>query len=711
MYDRGGESMKSKVFIIVVISSLMTFLNVSAEEMKISGEVSVTAQHLNIEGEKAKFNEYRDIRDGFYGDFDFQYEREKYYIDFKGQDVGRKTQSYEFSGGKWGSFKYDFSYDQLPHNFTYGAKTFYSGVGGANLTYPTHPPSTDISTWNTFDYSLERRNYAGGFKFELLKPFYFQASLSKETRKGIYPLGAAGTTPGGIAIELPAPIDYNTDNLKLEVGYNKNPLSLSMSYHYSRFHNDNSNLNFRNPSTAITAATTDSFTLPPNNDYYKLGFQGAMKLPWNSKFNLDLSTSSAQSDATLFDSYVSSAGVSNITLSDNVFNGKVDTQSYNFVLTSNPFYFLDGKAFYKYYKKDNKSDRITTTDTTALPATFENNLFGYQKEKYGVELGFRLPASFYLSSGYTRGQIKRDREDIPENDDDIYNINLRWSGLDFMVAKVGYERLHRKAEFEYPSVTGPTDDKNIETYVRRYDAAGKDRDTYKVSLEFFPMEDLNFSLGYKHKDTNYKDTILGLQDDKRDEFSVDADYLIMKRVRLFGYFDYEYVKLHQFQRQFPNNLGLDDPALAPTTNAYNWTVTQTEKNYAYGLGAEVFILPKKLTLRVQHNSVKSDGFADYSYLLGTNSLPAGRTQENIDISAWDNYRLTNFLVKFVYDLNKSLTFAAGWAYEEYKYDDDQYNEYQYVPGTSGSSGAYLTGAYNDPSYRANVFFLSTTFKF
>ena len=720
MYDRGGESMKAKVFLLVAFFCLMPFLNVSAEEGKISGEISVTGQFLDMKGEKAKFNEYRDIRDGVTGDADLQYERDNYYLDFNAKEVGRKDQSYELSGGKWGSFKYDFRYDQLPHNFTYGAKTFYTGVGGANLTYPTHPPSTDISTWNTFDYSLERKNYSAGFKFDLFKPFFFDVSVSRETRKGVYPIGAAGTTPGGIAIELPSPIDYNTDNMKLALGYIKNPLSLSLSYVYSVFDNENNNLNFRDSATVNTAATTDTFTLPPNNNYYKLDFQGAVKLPWNSKLNANLATSRTTSSVNLFDSYVAdvTAATSNIgqqgrrgiTLNDYVFNGKVDTQNYNLVLTSSPLYFLDGKLFYKYYKRDNKSDQIITTDPAASPATFSNNLFGYQKEKYGGEFGFRLPANFYLSSAYTRGTIKRDREDIPKNDDDLYNIDLRWSGLDFMVAKVGYERLHRKAEFEAPQGLAPTAAANIENYIRRFDAAAKDRNTYKASLEFFPIEDLNFNFGYKYKDTNYKDTILGLQDDQRNEFNFDVDYLIMKRVRLFGYFDYEYVKLHQFQRQLTSGSSAN-PDLTPTSTAFNWTLTQTEKDYGYGLGAEFYLLPKKLTLRLQHNYIKSNGYADYAYLLGTNPLPAGRTNDNIDISAWDDYRLTNYIVKAIYTLNQSLNFTAGWAYEKYVYDDAQYNEYQYVPGTSGSSGAYLTGAYQNPSYRANVFFLSAAYKF
>ena len=706
--------MRSKGLILAGIFSVLTGMNSSAEERKITGEVSVTGQLLNIEGEKAKFNEYRDIRDGFTGDLMMQYESGNYYIDFWANEVGRKTQRYELSGGKWGSFKYFLSYDQLPHNLTYDAKTFYQGFGGANLSYPIHPPSTNVSTWNTFDYSVERKTYAGGLKYDRLKPFFFDVSLSRENRKGLMPSAAAGTSPGGIAIELPSPIDYITDKFKVEAGYAKNPLSLSFVYLYSRFQNDNSNLLFRNPATNNTAAATDFLTLPPENDQSKFGFQGTLRLPWNSKFSVDLSTAKTTSEAKLSNYYVSDVdaaasnvgvrGITGISLNNSTFNGEIDTQNYSFVLTSNPLHFLDAKLFYKYYRQENESDQIVTT-VPPSPTPIVSHLFGYRKERYGAELGFRLPASFYVSGAYSRINTRReDRVDNPENNDNLYRFDIRWSGLDFMVAKAGYERLDREAQFEAnPAVA-------IELYERRYDVAAKKQDTYKASLEFFPLENLNFNLGYKYKESRYPESVIGLQNDKRNEFTIDADYLILQRVRLFGYFDWEYVNFDQLQRQL-SSFASSDPSLPPTTTNFNWRSTQTENNYAYGLGTEIYIIPKRLSLLLQHNNQKSDGHADYTYYLGTNPLPAGRTQDNIDISQWDDYRLTNYIVKAIYHLTPALSLTGGWAYEKYVYDDAQYNGYQYVPATTGTNGAYLTGAYKDPSYRANVFFLTAAYKF
>jgi MtrB/PioB family decaheme-associated outer membrane protein len=732
---------KSKAFMLAAIYSLITCLSASAEEGKISGELTPIGQILSIEGNKSKFNEYRDIRTGGTGDAAVQAEKGKYYLDFTATDVGRKDQSYDLHGGQWGSFKFNLKYDELPHNFTENAKTFYSGVGGNSLTYTPQPPSTflpntNFNTWNTFDYSIQRNTSSGGFKLDMLKPLFFEVSAAREERRGVMPIGAAGTSPGGISLELPAPVNYRTDTLKFEAGYLKNPLSLTLRYTYGQFQNDNANLNFINPATANTAATTDSFTLPPNNNYYKIDFKGAVKLPWNSKFNADASYAQNESSRNLFNSYVSNSrgsaadpgtapisnigiqGRTGILLTNNVFNGKLDIQNYNFVITTNPLYFLDAKLFYKYYETFNKSTQITTTDPGPTPAgvtpTILNNedrLFDYLTYRYGGQLGFKLPMSFYLTGEYTQVHTSRKRDDIPVNDDYIYGAELRWSGVDFMVARMSYEYLYRQAE-----VTNPTDPTSIDNWLRRFDAASKSQDTVKANLDLFPVEDLSISLGYRWRQIRYTDTILGLQTWWGNEYHVDADYLLFKRVKLFGYFDYEYARTDQIERSF-TVASASNPELPPTASAFNWTITATDYNWTYGAGTEVYAIPKKLTFLFQYSFVQSKGFADYTYLMPANLLAAQlpvntRTQDNIDIINPDNYRLTYYLAKATYNPIKPLSLALAWTYEEYKYDDAQLNGYSHVPtGSAGAILGFLTGAYANQDYRANILLASLSYLF
>jgi MtrB/PioB family decaheme-associated outer membrane protein len=690
------------VFLFGLVSLSPAFAQ--EQEDKFSGEISAQGTLTHINGDKAKFNEYGDIRDGLYGDVKIKYDDNKYYVDFYSRDMFYDTQRYNLEGGKWGAFKFNINYNEIPHNFTYDAQTLYSGAGTANLTYPTHPPSTNTGAWNTFDYSTKRKNSGAGFKFDVLKPFFLDFSAAIDERAGIYPIGAAGTSPGGIAIELPAPIDYRTDSINLLAGYVRNPLYISLGYFYSNFTNSNTDLYFRNPATNNTASVTDTYSMPPDNHYYKVNLKGALKLPLNSKFNVDLAMASAKSDALLSNSYVGdvAGGLRSITLSTPFFNGQVDTNNIATSVTSRPLSFLDAKLFLKYDDRQNKSDVITITDATQTPATFTNTPFNYRRVKYGTELGFQLPAKFYFLTAYNHSTISREREDIPDNRDDLFSAELRWKGADFLAARIGYERLDRRAEFQPPAAT------SIETFIRRFDAAGKSRDTYKASLDFFPTDNFSISLSYKHRETNYPDTILGLTGDKGDEFLIDVDYLINKRIRLFGSFDYERIRQDQFQRQ---TTGAVDPSLPPTSTNFNWTAAQKDENYSYSAGAEIFIIPEKLTLLLQYSYLQADGSVDYAYLLGANPLPAGKTQDNIDLSNWDGYKLSYFLIRLSYNVTKSLSVAAGYVYEKYDYNDAQYDGYQYVPAVTGTNGAYLTGAYNNASYESHVGFVTLSYRF
>lgn len=700
---------KKAAILLAALLVLATFGTVHGEEGKISGEISLTGLIKDGKDNDAKLTEYRDIRNGVYGGVDLQYQKDRDHVTFEAKDIGYHTQQYRLEGGRWDAYRLDFKYDEIPHNYTFDANTFYSGVGSSNLTYATNPPNTNSAMWSPFDYSVKRRNMEGSFKLDLFNPLYVNVSVNQQKKTGIYPLGAAGTSPGGIAIELPTNIDYTTNNLQAAVGYSSKPLSISVNYLYSQFNNGDGVQNFRNPATTDTAATTDTLFLAPNNNYHKIDVQGGVKLPWQSKFNIDLSSSRAGSSTLLGTSYVTNTtaaasnigiqGRTGISLSNPYFDGKVNTDNYNFVLTSNPFPFFNAKLFYKYYNKSDVSTQITTTDGANI---LLNDLFGYRKNTYGLETGFKLPASFHLMAAYNFIKTERQREDLPKNRDNLFDVGLKWSGLSFMAVKVGYEYLNRAAEFtvtENPVV-------DLEPYIRRFDAAPRERDTYKASLEIFPIETLSFNVGYRHNKTRYTDTILGLTDSKVDQFNFDVDWQAHKRLRFFGYLDLEQRVYNQFQRQ-TNGAALD-PATTPTAVNFNWTSSQTENTYGYGIGADIALIPGKLTLKLANNSVKSDGSVDYTYLLGAVALPAGRTQDNIDLNARDSYRLNNYVARATYQMTKVLTLSVTYAYEEYAYDDSQFSSYRYY--VSVTQGGYLTGAYKDPSYRAHIGLISVNFK-
>jgi len=695
--------MKWKIAIFALIIILVSFSYSFSEEVSIEGEVGIKGVYAGVtggEGGRAKFTEYRDLEQGVsaFGRARLSFDSKKYFLNFQGGDFAYDTQFYGIESGMWGKFKFDLFYDEIPHNLTFDARTHYEGAGSHHLT---GTPNLNFNTWNTFDYSIDRKQYGGGFKLPLLRPFFFDVSFQREDRDGIKPAGIAPGSPGGIVLELPEAVDYTTNNVKVESGYAKNPLFLSLGFIYSDFNDNNDTLNFTHP---LAPFPMDTLTLPPDNRYYKGYFKSAVKFPLSSKFSVNAGYSSARSDASLLSSFVENGVINPVTLSKPNFDGEINTQNYSLVLTSNPLRFLDSKIFYSYYRRDNKSDVIVQD------AEF-NRPFDYRKNAAGADLGFKLPANLYLSGGYN--YIKTDRrlegiepteitdateaELIPPNTkDNVYSADLRWTGLDFMAVKAGYERLDRKAHFPTPFVP----------FNRRSAYSSFDRDTYRASVDLYPMENLNLGFGYLHKRTDY-DEIFGLKNDKRHEFETSADYLIGKIAKLYGFFNLEWIK-------FVQDVQNSSPLAA-------FSEDQKERTYGGGIGTEIYAIHQKLTFMFQFDYVKSNGNVDSTldpslFVAGTGLGPgSGANNDNIDITNLDDY--TKYALKFkaAYHFAKSIVVSAGYVYERFKYNDAQLDNYLFVnpaggPVTGGNAG-YLTGAYNDLSYKAHVVFGGITYKF
>ena len=678
--------MKMRIIIIALMICLVPLSYAFPQDNKtIEGEIGVTGVWFDVhgkEGGKAKFTEYRDLKEdgAVFGRARLNLDTDKYFLNINIGDFAYQTQYYNVDGGMWGKFKFDLFYDEIPHNITFDARTPFQGAGDGLLF---GAPNLNFPGWKTFDYSILRRQYGGGFKADVIRPFFLDVSFERENRNGIKPTGASQTGPGGspetIALELPEPVDYVTNNLKVSAGYSKKPLFLSLNYVHSDFNNSNAALGLPpifDPPRA--------FSLPPDNTYDRGAFKGALSLPLNSRFSTNVGFARGTSDTSV------------MPLIGSAYTGKVNTTNYEFVFTSNPVRFLDAKVYYNYYNRDNKSD-----DPTGVVNIFLN----YRISTAGGELGFKLPEHFYLSGGYRYVDMHRQKngetdpfEILPNNLDNIFFVNLKWSGVDFLEARVKYERLDRSTHYKTAaSELNPA---------QRYYYAAQDSDIFKAGLDIFPLENLNLGFEYRYTNTDYSDTIFGLKSVRRNEFNISADYKIGRIAKVYAYGDFGWAKFNQLQ--------FDGTTLLP------WEADQWDKNWAYGIGAEVYVIPRKLTLVFQNDYVNSNGSVDFTLsngLFGIGGLPSFPTanQSNIDIPRWDSYKLYSFGIKTVYSFTKSLSAMVGYAYQRFWYSDAQLNNYQFVnpPGgpVAGTNGAYLTGAYNNQTYRANLVFGGVSYKF
>ena len=140
-----------------------------------------------------------------------------------------------------------------------------------------------------------------------------------------------------------------------------------------------------------------------------------------------------------------------------------------------------------------------------------------------------------------------------------------------------------------------------------------------------------------------------------------------------------------------------------TTANYQWTAKVHDTNYVLGLAAD-WTYSDRLKFKGSYIWQKTNGGVDQTAFPGVVFT---------NITAYDSFRKNTFDLRGIYGVNKNFEVNFGYAYESYKFNDAQMNDYSLTPtnaaGTSNLS--VLSGAYANPNYKANVIYGSVRYMF
>ena len=692
---------RSLLTVLAIVSACTT--PALADEFE--GAASIGASYSNIHGQQAKFNEYRTLGDGAQGSLEMNYRADSgYYLegatDFNVTDSSKANDvNLNIKTGLQDVFKGSIFYNEIPHNFTFGAKTFQTGIGSNTLTYTgSNATRTNADFTNSFDYSIRRYNYGAEAEVSLKSPFFFLARVERNETDGLMPMTVRGGSGG--AIELPAPIEYTTDTVYLQSGYRSSNLIATLDGTLVSFRNENGIFTSRHP-LANTAYTNIAY-LPQNNQYYKLGSSVMYKIPlFSSTLMARASHSYLDSDFNTKETITTQFGATPIALGS-LWQGKVQESSIGVSITSNPIKKLDTKIYYNYFNRNNNSDTgFIYGSTGSAPAeNYYTKVFNFHKNNAGIDLGYKLPVKTKLNVGYDfsdtdrtltyRSRLGSALSDSPETVDHTVYVQIKNDLLDWMSAKIKYKRLIRKSDFDYRDTAASAGISSIaRADFKPEGTADKIQDSITTGVHFDILDSLGVGLDYSYKRNNYHHTTLGVTSDNSNQFYLDVTYA-KAFAKLNAYADLELVNKDSYNNS--NN-----------TTTY-WSSKRKDVNYALGLDGEFEIIKDKINFATGYRYEKADGEND---LTSNASTP-------IDINYLDDYIKHSLNAKLSYKFNKSMTVDLGYIYEHLNYTDDAYSNYSYVTGYSNVAGTaypYQTGAYADPNYSANVFYTKLNFKF
>jgi len=710
--------MKPRLISILVANLFVASSPVFAADggVEWSGSVSAGARHVEDKAtDSSKLNEYRDLDSGVIGGFEVRGRGDTYYLNGYGENLGRDDQYLDLKGGMYGRFKYRLYSDELRHNFGSGrgAISPFAGIGGSTLTATL--PNANTATWNSFDHSYRRRDWGGMAEWQAASPWYFRGEANEVTRKGINVFGGAqGTSPGNGFMDLPSPIDYTTHNYSGEVGYSTKRAHVAVNVLHSTFSNGNDVLRWSNG----FFGGLDTTILPPDNELTRISVNGNLRqLPAASTLAGRVTYGKLTNDVLMQQTMLSTGGAFRATNpSSPSFHGEYKDATASLSLTSHPMPALDTRVYWNYAKRDNDSTRMEftpavgsglltgTTNPLASCANVagsnvcEPEFFHYKKHNLGIEGGYRVNRANKLSAGFDYYDVDRERVDFHSNKDKKVFVEWKNSSLDVLTGRVKYQYLTRRSEFV--ANTAVLAANPIDFYVRRFDLANVDQNLVKLVLDASPIPflDLGFEAIYKNND--YKDTILGRTEDRRQEYYASLSFGDPRKFRVLVFGDVEFVQFDSFHRVGTGN---PDPATPPTAATYNWSAENKDRAWQVGFGAD-WVAMQRLTLKGSLIWAKTEGTTDFAAQVGAPVAPFR------PIRNFDNTRRTALNLRAVYNFSKQWEFTGGYAYENYRYSDIGYDNTQYVTATNTSAG-YVTGQFSFQPYTANIFYAVAKYKF
>jgi len=682
--------MNKKVFTILCAIALHS---AAAHAAEITGKLELGANYSSIQGEKAKFNEYQEKGTGAnLGLFLDVNGLSSQYLTLDAKGIGYNDESRKSSSnadvtlkyGMYENYKFGLYYNYIPHNYTYGAKTFLTGLGSPSLT-GTATATPD--TWATkFDYKVDRKNFGAATEMSFKTPFFFGLKYDRTQQSGLYPWAINANT----FTEFPATIDTVTDNVFLEAGYRSDRVVFKVDGLVSAF-------NQNNPWMTVAGGTTPFISMGPTSDYYKVGGSLMVNLPLNSTLMARGNYAILENDIDLTLSGTASAPQ---------YHGKVTNTTASIMLTSEPIKPLEVRMFFNLLDRQNDSTApflYRSADGVASRDRITGN-FAYSQQNAGLDVSFKLPAMTKVTGGYEYSNINRADSNTPatatayygnsrlSNQDHTVFVEAKNSYLDALTAKVRLQRMKRfGGAWTADSMAAPTaGNENLPPQMRPYDAADKTQDSAKLGLEIEPIHNLDLSLEYLYKKNDYTNTRFGVTSDKRHEVYFDANYKF-SIIDLNAFFDFEHVT-SDLSQKVGNSL-----TISPTV--FNWSALRKDINYAMGTKVGVDILKNVLRGSVGYRYENSDGTNDF-----TNKNATVALQDALYVESTTRHSLTADLN---YKFSKDIDVTCGYAFDKLRYNDWQLDNYSYVvPG-----GGFITGAYANPNYEAHLGHVTFAYKF
>jgi MtrB/PioB family decaheme-associated outer membrane protein len=505
----------------------------------------------------SKFNEYRDMRNGFViTRMDLHYDKilgSNTYLTVKSQRTLYRDQSYLATFGQYSKFKFQFRYDEIPHIYSSTARTLYTQTAPGVWSFPAavraqlqastaaNLPSLMAGTganagagvvtdFNFITPAILRRAGTALFSYNATAKLNVNGLFWRESERGTRPIGTimnsspSASAASGFGGELPEPINYFNNLLRIGADYGTRAWAVQAAFIGSFFQNDTKSMTWDNPFRLTTEQIANPLTgrmaLYPNNRAYYASFAGAADVTKYLRFSASITPGwLRQNEAFL--PYTTNTAINTCgtgaqacdttgVLPEAGASGSKKTLAMNYNLVTTAWKDIQFKVSYRQYDYNNNTPVFTFTPVegdAAAPASADNTAFGYNRKDIEATGEWFFGKKSSLKAGYQGEWMDRSHRDVARSMENSEFASVDWAPIKDLLLRISYNYSDRNPDVyqddnSVDPVTGAPvtcpETTNVtftadQRCSRRFDEAARQQHRGDVLLQYSPTDRLMLS--------------------------------------------------------------------------------------------------------------------------------------------------------------------------------------------------------------------------
>ncbi len=445
----------------------------------------------------SKFNEYRDVRNGFYvRRLDVRYDNvlnSKNYVALQSQRTLYRDQGYLATFGQYGKFKLQFRYDEIPHIYSNTTRTLFNQTSPSVWSFPSlirqsiqtyqgtapTPPGTSLPMLintqvtpetNFITPSIIRKGGTALISYNLTPAWGLNLSYWRESERGNRPIGLimnsspSASATAGFGVELPEVLNYFNNLLKFGTEYGKHSWGIQAAYIGSFFQNGTTQMTWDNPfrltNETITNPLSGRMSLYPDNRAQYFSFAGGTDVTKYMHFTASISPGWLRQDEPFLPYTINTAnltcGSGGIQACNSLsvlpaanLGGDKQTLAMNYTLVTTAWKKFEFKTSYRHYDYNNNTPVFNFTPVegdAAASVAASNTPFGFNRKNVEATGIWYFAKKSSLKAGYEGEWMDRSHRDAAHSMENSFFVSGDWVPFKDLLIRLSYRHSDRKPD-------------------------------------------------------------------------------------------------------------------------------------------------------------------------------------------------------------------------------------------------------------------------